>query len=152
MVVLLHILDSMNLNRAGFREKSYFKHLKTQSKISACHLFRCSHVRITFVLNSLPVCPLLYPKPLNIYFSCYHNSEVKKYNIQFNVTVNSTLYTIFEMNYREFFVTQLNGFLIVEWLYFWGLKSHLFVSICEWLFLKCYWYFCVCECMTITTE
>lgn len=85
------------------RERSYFKHLKTQSKISACHLFCCSHVCITFVLNSHPVHPLLYPTPLNIYFSCYQNSEVKKYNIQFNVTINSTLYTIFQINYREFF-------------------------------------------------
>ena len=128
MVVLLHILDSMNLNRSGFRERSYFKHLKTQSEVSACHLFRCSHVRITFVLNSLPVCPLLYPKPLSIYFSCYHNSEAKKYKIQFDITINSTLYTIFQMNCRELFVTQFNGFFDCWMNIFLGIKKS---SFCE---------------------
>jgi hypothetical protein len=77
MVVLFHILDSMNLSSSGFRENSYFKRLKTQSKITASYILCCSHISVTFVLNFLPVCPVLCPKPLNIYFSCYHNSEVK---------------------------------------------------------------------------
>lgn len=95
MVVLLHILDGVNLSRSGFREKSYFKHLKTQSKITACHLFCYSHICVTFVLNSHPVCPLLYPKPLNICFSCYHNSEVK------NTTCN--LMSLLTQRYLQFF-------------------------------------------------
>lgn len=138
----------MNLNRTGFRERSYFKYLKTQSKISACHLFCCSHVRTTFVLNPLPVCPLLSPKPLKIYFSCYHDIEVKKYNIQFNVTINSTLYTIFRIwTVRSFLWHSLMDFWLLDeyifgdWkvMFLWAYANDYFwnainIFLCVWVY------------------
>lgn len=81
-VVLLHILGNIELNTSGFIEIRYFENLKTRSNITAPHPFYCSHIHVTFMLNSLPISPLLCPEPLDIHFSYYHNSGV---NIQHTV-------------------------------------------------------------------
>jgi hypothetical protein len=78
-VVLLLILGNIELNTSGFIERSYFESLKTQPNITAPQPFCCSHIHVTFMLNFLPISPLLCPEPLDIHFSCYHRSGV---NIQ----------------------------------------------------------------------
>ena len=141
----------MNLSRSGFREKSYFKRLKTQSKITAFHLFCYSHICVTFVLNSHPVCPLLYPKPLNIYFSCYQNSKIKNTPYNLMSLLTQRYIQFFKWTIVSFFVTQFNGFLIVEMNTFLGIKKSYFL----WAYANDYFWnainiFCVCECMTIS--